>query len=86
MPPAHSKGNKATTFAGTTPLSRLTERERAVLALVAEGKSNKEIAHLLFITSHTAKAHVSRILHKLDKESRTELAVLWATSAFNDQG
>jgi two-component system NarL family response regulator len=51
-----------------------------VLALVAEGKSNKEIAQALYITTHTVKAHVARILHKLDKESRIEVAVLWATS------
>ena len=62
------------------PLARLTERERAVLALIADGKSNKEIAQTLFVTIYTVKAHVSRILYKLDKESRTEAAVLWATS------
>jgi DNA-binding NarL/FixJ family response regulator len=59
------------------PMWRLTERERSVLALLAAGKSNKEIARALFITPHTAKAHVSRILHKLGVESRTEAAVLY---------
>ena len=59
------------------PLWRLTERERSVLALLASGKSNKEIARALFITPHTAKAHVSRILHKLGVETRTEAAVLY---------
>lgn len=58
-------------------LDRLTRREREVLALVAAGRSNKEIALALCITPHTAKAHVSRILHKLAAESRTEAAVLW---------
>ena len=61
-----------------SPLTRLTGRERAVLALISEGKSNKEIAHALFITVHTVKAHISRILHKLAVETRTEAAVLWA--------
>jgi two-component system NarL family response regulator len=51
-----------------------------VLALVAEGKSNKEIAQALYITTHTVKAHISRIFHKLDKKSRIEVAVLWAMS------
>ncbi len=67
--------------AGAYPLARLTERERMVLALIAEGRSNKEIAQTLYITIHTVKAHVSRILYKLAKESRTEAAVLWATSS-----
>ncbi len=69
----------ASSFADAVSLARLTERERAVLALVAEGKSNKEIARTLHISIHTVKAHVSRVLYKLDKESRTEAAVLWAT-------
>ena len=58
-------------------LSLLTEREREVLALMADGRSNKEIARALNISPHAAKAHVSRILHKLGVESRTEAAVLW---------
>ncbi len=57
--------------------SVLTEREVQVLRLVAEGKSNKEIARCLHITTHTAKAHVSRILYKLGVHSRTEAAVHW---------
>ncbi len=60
-----------------TPLDRLTPRELQVIELVAEGKSNKEIASALCITSHTAKAHVQSILHKLGFESRTQAAVLW---------
>lgn len=61
---------------GTEPLDRLTEREIAVLRLIAEGLSNKDIARALLITTHGVKAHVSRILHKLGVESRTEAAVL----------
>jgi DNA-binding NarL/FixJ family response regulator len=55
----------------------LTEREREVLALVARGHSNKEIATLLYITERTARTHVSNILGKLDLASRTQ-AALWA--------
>ena len=55
----------------------LTEREREVLALVAKGHSNKEIASLLDITERTARTHVSNILGKLDLASRTQ-AALWA--------
>ena len=55
----------------------LTEREREVLALVARGHANKEIAVLLDITERTARTHVSNILGKLDLASRTQ-AALWA--------
>ena len=55
----------------------LTEREREVLALVAKGHANKEIAALLDITERTARTHVSNILGKLDLASRTQ-AALWA--------
>jgi DNA-binding NarL/FixJ family response regulator len=55
----------------------LTEREREVLALVARGRSNKEIAAELDITERTARTHVSNILGKLDLASRTQ-AALWA--------
>jgi DNA-binding NarL/FixJ family response regulator len=55
----------------------LTEREREVLQLVAEGLSNKEIAQALYITVRTADFHVSNILRKLGVISRVEAAV-WA--------
>jgi DNA-binding CsgD family transcriptional regulator/tetratricopeptide (TPR) repeat protein len=53
---------------------RLTDREREVLALVAEGRSNGQIASTLFISPKTASVHVSNILAKLDVSSRTEAA------------
>jgi ATP/maltotriose-dependent transcriptional regulator MalT len=52
----------------------LTERERAVLALVAEGHTNREIGQTLFISEKTASVHVSRILGKLGVRSRVEAA------------
>jgi DNA-binding NarL/FixJ family response regulator len=55
----------------------LTEREREVLSLVAEGLSNKEIAETLFVSERTARTHVSNILIKLGLASRTQ-AALWA--------
>jgi RNA polymerase sigma factor (sigma-70 family) len=54
---------------------RLTEREREVLALVAEGKSNKEIAQALNVTVRTVEFHVSNVLGKLGLTSRVEAAV-----------
>jgi DNA-binding NarL/FixJ family response regulator len=52
----------------------LSERELEVLALVADGRSNREIARELFITSKTASAHVSHILTKLGVPNRAGAA------------
>ncbi|MCH4170585.1 MAG: response regulator transcription factor [Lactobacillus sp.] len=53
----------------------LTNREREVLQLIAQGKSNQEIADALFITLKTVKTHVSNILSKLQVEDRTQAAI-----------
>lgn len=54
----------------------LTAREREVLKLIATGKSNPEIAHLLAISITTVKTHVSNILSKLDVSSRVEAVTI----------
>lgn len=54
------------------PGEPLTERESHVLALMAEGAANKEIASRLHISEHTVKFHVSSILNKLGAATRTE--------------
>ncbi|GII61517.1 LuxR family transcriptional regulator [Sphaerisporangium krabiense] len=56
------------------PVSTLTAREHEVLALVATGLSNREIAERLFIAQKTASVHVSNILAKLGVSSRTQAA------------
>jgi DNA-binding NarL/FixJ family response regulator len=50
---------------GDNPLGQLTAREREVLALMAEGRSNKAIAERLFVTEHTVEKHVKNILGTL---------------------
>ena len=57
-------------------LEELTEREREVLALVARGLSNAELAETLHVSLPTAKTHVSRILTKLSARDRTQLVIL----------
>jgi NarL family two-component system response regulator LiaR len=53
----------------------LTEREQEVLSLIADGLSNREIAHKVFISEKTVKTHVSNILSKLHLEDRTQAAI-----------
>ena len=53
----------------------LTQREYEVLKLVVDGKSNHEIAQILTISEHTAKAHVCNIIQKLVVDDRTQAAV-----------
>jgi DNA-binding NarL/FixJ family response regulator len=73
---AHFAG-QARTPARTLPgLADLTEREREVLTLVAEGLSNAELARTLHVSLPTAKTHVSRILTKLGARDRTQLVIL----------
>ena len=57
-------------------LTQLTEREAEVLILVAQGRSNAEIAERLYISLYTAKTHVSRILTKLHARDRAQLVML----------
>jgi DNA-binding NarL/FixJ family response regulator len=71
---------------GDDPLEDLTERERDVLSLMAEGRSNKAIGQRLFITEHTVEKHVKSIFGKLRlppsaDDHRRVLAVLTFLSA-----
>jgi len=56
------------------PYEDITEREREVLVLLAQGLSNREIAEKLVVTEGTVKNHVSNILSKLQAENRTQAA------------
>lgn len=66
--------------------SGLTEREKEVMLLIAEGKTNKDIAEELHISIKTVKTHVSNLLMKCELEDRTQLAIYahrkgWAKSS-----
>jgi DNA-binding NarL/FixJ family response regulator len=58
------------------PLELLTDRERSVIKLLAQGKSNRAIARTLQLTEGTVKGYVSNILAKLKLEDRTQAALL----------
>ena len=61
---------------GAHLIGRLTERERAVLALLLHGMSNRQIARAMGISIHGVKRHVSNLLMKFDCSNRTEVALV----------
>ncbi len=58
----------------------LTTREQEVLDLMSKGYTNKEIAEKLIISSHTAKAHVSSIMHKIGAANRVQATRIYITN------
>jgi DNA-binding NarL/FixJ family response regulator len=72
---AGRRGSQARPRLPTSLLQSLTEREREVLALVAQGLSNDEIAAKLYLSPLTAKTHVSRAMSKLGARDRAQLVV-----------
>ncbi len=63
---------------GTPELADLTDREREILALIAEGMTNRQIGERLFLAEKTVKNYVSSLLAKLGLQSRTQAALLAA--------
>ncbi len=57
--------------------ARLSDRERQVAQMIAEGLTNQEIAERMCITLHTVKTHVSRVLSKLQVRDRVSVAISW---------
>jgi DNA-binding CsgD family transcriptional regulator len=70
--------NEAAAHGPTRQGGGLSPREREVLALVTEGRSNKAIAEALFLSPNTIKTHVASLMNKLDAESRAQLAAIAA--------
>ena len=62
--------------AAARKLADLSDREREVATAVGAGSSNAEIASMLFMSEATVKAHVSRLLSKLDLNNRVQIAIL----------
>ena len=70
---SQTAGERVSSHAINQPLvDPLSERELEVLALIAEGLSNREIAETLYLTVGTVKVHASNIYNKLDVGNRTE--------------
>ena len=68
--------NIAAKLAESIAHPELSKRERQVLKYLANGRSNKEIAQILYISEHTAKAHVRAVMTKLNADSRTEVIAI----------
>ena len=71
-------------FLNNPKLDHLTTREKEVLAYIIDGLHNVEIAQKLGISFHTAKAHVSSILHKLGINSRTSAIKIAVADIINN--
>lgn len=69
----------AVASAASGTFDELSERERAITRLVAEGLDNRDIAAELYLSEGTVRNHVSAILQKLELKNRTQLAVLYLT-------
>ncbi len=76
-PLAGEKGGAPTVDVHTTSIDILTEREREVLNLVAEGLTNREIAERLVVSENTVRAHLRNILDKLHVQNRIQAALLY---------
>jgi DNA-binding NarL/FixJ family response regulator len=72
----HLTDGAAQTAAEGRVLDRLTERQREVAELVAQGLSNEEIAGRLFLSPATVKSHLAAVMRRLDVSTRTRLAIL----------
>jgi DNA-binding CsgD family transcriptional regulator len=73
---AAKAGRELARIAVRTPEDGLTETERRVAALVAQGHTNREVAAAMFVTENTVQTHLRHIFQKLGVRSRTELTVL----------
>lgn len=67
------------------PLDQLTAREKEVLAALARGMSNRDIAAALYVTEYTVKKHVSQILEKLGLADRTQAALFALTHGYGSK-
>jgi DNA-binding NarL/FixJ family response regulator len=75
--PAVNSALSRTWCAAAGSVDLITQRERVIVGLIAEGLSNREIGQRLSITERTARTHVSNVLAKLGLSSRTQVA-MWA--------
>ena len=66
-----------------TDKTKLTPREIEVMELLCQGYSNPEIADILFVSTHTVKAHVCSIIYKLGAKNRTKAVYEFCKKKFS---
>ena len=76
VPPELVTPGRSSSEGYSSPLERLTQREREVLTMVASGADNLQISARLGITERTVKAHVSNLYRKLEVQNRVEMAMV----------
>ncbi len=74
--------NQKTGQVNTDPLSNLTGKELHILQLIADGKSNKEIAAVNFVEISTVKTHINNIYTKLEISSRKEAVIKYKSTLY----
>ena len=74
--PADAAINHSLTSSKSSGVETLSDKEERILGLIVEGRSNKQIASVVFLAEGTVKNYVSRIMEKLHANTRTELAVM----------
>lgn len=67
------------------PDDALSDREREIVALIARGLQNYEIAIVLTVSVETVKSHVKHILVKLQARNRSHAAAMWATQSIHEE-
>ena len=80
----HASGLEQLAQASAGAKAVLTEREREVLSLVAEGLTNREIGQRLFISEKTVSVHLSNLMAKLNASSRTEAVTVAVRRGLHD--
>jgi DNA-binding CsgD family transcriptional regulator len=74
--PPRQGGDESAIPRTSRPARRITDREREVLALVADGYSTAEIAHALWITEDTVRTHIKRMMVRLDARTRAHVVAI----------
>ena len=83
---ALSHKTNGTTSNGNSSFALLTQREKETLALISQGKTNKEIADALVVSVNTVRAHVRSLMQKMNLDNRTQLAIHGLREGFGLEG